>query len=330
MECVAYLWEARGNYEFARSWHTHVLKIREHVFGADHPSTIRTRDALLRLQKTAQQWFEEGCGLMNQERYEEALISLEQAIQLDPQLALAHNNKGMALWSLNRHEEALISLEQAIQLDPQLALVHNNKGLVLESLNRHEEALISLEQAIQLDPQLALAYNNKGTALWGLNRYEEALAAFEQAILLVPDFTLPRINKQALESYLFRYKVLEILNMTDASAEMQEKALSGVLDSARRRFELAIQDMLTKKQIRQLDAMLAAGKGEADIAQWMLEQFPFYDEMMRAIIQYVAEQQADFVRAVTTNQKFSDKALDFSSDWIIKRFRPRKWRRTIF
>ena len=51
---------------------------------------------------------------------------------------------------LKRYEEALAAYEQVLRLDPNNALAYNNKGYVLNKLNRKEEAQQAYEKARQL------------------------------------------------------------------------------------------------------------------------------------------------------------------------------------
>jgi eukaryotic-like serine/threonine-protein kinase len=51
-------------------------------------------------------------------RLEEALTSLNKAIELNPNLAEAWNNRGAVLWSLRRFDEAAASIDRAIQIKP--------------------------------------------------------------------------------------------------------------------------------------------------------------------------------------------------------------------
>jgi tetratricopeptide (TPR) repeat protein len=47
-------------------------------------------------------------------------------------------------------QEALAAYEQAIRLDPNFALAHNNKGLALEALGKIQEAQQAYERARHL------------------------------------------------------------------------------------------------------------------------------------------------------------------------------------
>ena len=51
------------------------------------------------------------------EKYEEAIICYEKALECDPRLKESHYNKGRALSFLGRFPEAIESYEKAIELD---------------------------------------------------------------------------------------------------------------------------------------------------------------------------------------------------------------------
>ena len=119
---------------------------------------------------------------------EQALKAYDRAIQLNPEYAGAHFNRGVALQNLGRLEEAIKSYAKAIQLKPDYADAYNNRGATLKSLGQLEEALKSYNQAIQLKPDNASAYNNRGNALQGLSRLEEAIKSYYQAIQLKPEY----------------------------------------------------------------------------------------------------------------------------------------------
>src|SRR6266496_477269 len=138
------------------------------------------------VQKSKEQWLDEGNQLYNHAHYQEALQAYERAIQLDPSFAEAHDARGDALFCLNRSQEALAAYERAIHLDAKYAHAYEGKGSLLYDLKHYHEALEAYEQAIRLDPASASTYNGEGNTLYDLNRYQEALVAYEQAIQLDP------------------------------------------------------------------------------------------------------------------------------------------------
>ncbi len=109
-------------------------------------------------------------------------------LQVRPDLAGAHNLRGVCLLELRRLEEALESCSKALELAPDSADFLSNVGLVLHGLGRDDEALVYADRALALNPALPLALNNQAQSLLALHRFDEAMAALEAAIAIDPDF----------------------------------------------------------------------------------------------------------------------------------------------
>ncbi|HEY7415415.1 MAG TPA: tetratricopeptide repeat protein, partial [Ktedonobacteraceae bacterium] len=132
-------------------------------------------------------WDMRGDVLTKLKRFDEALLSYDQAISLDPEYAAYWDSKGDVLRDLKRYAEALAAYDRAITLDSENATYWNDKGLALRDLQRHGEALAAFDQALTLDSNSKFAYDNKGDALRDLQRYGEAIDAYDRAIALDPE-----------------------------------------------------------------------------------------------------------------------------------------------
>ena len=81
--------------------------------------------------------------------------------------------------------EALRLARRALELNPNYALAHAERGLVLTWLNRPDEAIAAAEQAIRLsphDPTIHNFYSALCTAHLASGRYEEALLWADRAL----------------------------------------------------------------------------------------------------------------------------------------------------
>lgn len=118
--------------------------------------------------------------------YLKAIDTLNKAIELDSNMALAYNNRAWSYLELGQYEQAVADCNKAIDLDPRLALAYSNRGLAYVKLGHYEQALADCNKAIDLDPGLGLAYSNRGLAYIELGKYEEAIADFDKAVRLDP------------------------------------------------------------------------------------------------------------------------------------------------
>ena len=94
--------------------------------------------------------------------YQEAIEHYTEAIQLDPNNALAYNNRGNAYLSLGQYQRAIQDYDKAIQIDPNYAHAYNMRGGVYYRLGENQRAIQDYDKAIQIDPYYAIAYNNRG------------------------------------------------------------------------------------------------------------------------------------------------------------------------
>lgn len=77
-----------------------------------------------------------------------------EAIRLDPNLALAHNNLGTVLFERKDYEEAEKEYREAIQLDPNLAPAHYNLSLIYFKKEKIQDGVEPLRRAFELDSTL--------------------------------------------------------------------------------------------------------------------------------------------------------------------------------
>jgi tetratricopeptide (TPR) repeat protein len=117
---------------------------------------------------------------------DEALVSYQHALEKDPDLAEAHNNRGNALSELGQQQAAFESYSRAIALKPQYAEAHANAGIALLALGRTAQAAQTLRRATRLDPLSSTAHQHLGGALHALGELDESIAAYRRALVLNP------------------------------------------------------------------------------------------------------------------------------------------------
>lgn len=85
---------------------------------------------------------------------------------------------GLTLSKLKKFEDAIIVLDQAIDLDPQNIELYNTKGenmivtlgLIFSETQRFNLAKDNFDYAIKLDPKFVKSYNSKGILFFLLNQ----------------------------------------------------------------------------------------------------------------------------------------------------------------
>jgi predicted O-linked N-acetylglucosamine transferase (SPINDLY family) len=141
---------------------------------------------------------EKDCG-----RFDQAMVVLTRAVEIDPRSAEAQFNLGLSLFRLGRYEEARARHERAIALQPNFPTALTHLGIALMNLFRFEEAIAAHDRAIALKPDYGDAYANRGMALMLVSRNEEAGQSFDRALLLQPRL-LPALFGKGLVSMSLR------------------------------------------------------------------------------------------------------------------------------
>jgi eukaryotic-like serine/threonine-protein kinase len=118
----------------------------------------------------------------------------KRAIELNPNLALAHRWYAAYLDLVGRHDEAIARIARARQLDPLSPGVNATVGFLLSSAGRHAEAGEALKKTLELDPTYPYAHLYLGHVHMARKDYPQAIAAYRQAVTLGLDTPATRIS----------------------------------------------------------------------------------------------------------------------------------------
>jgi len=124
-----------------------------------------------------------------------AFDEASRAIELDPDFALARDNRGLLYRQRGEYELALEDYRRAIAIDPTFAAAYFNRGKVLDALGHVQEAVDDYSRAIDLDDQSTEAYNNRGVAYGRLDRFDLAIKDLSRAIELDPKLAAAYANR---------------------------------------------------------------------------------------------------------------------------------------
>ena len=114
-------------------------------------------------------------------------VLLAQTVGLAPGDAVAYLNQGNAYADSGDLEQAILSYDKAIELNPEFTEAYFNRGYIYHSSGDPERAILDYDKAIELDPLWALAYLNRGAAHTDSGNPEQAITDLEQYLELAPD-----------------------------------------------------------------------------------------------------------------------------------------------
>ena len=118
----------------------------------------------------------------------QALAAYDKAIQFNPQLSEAFNNRGTVRHELGQLSEAIDDYSAAIKLKSDYAEAYNNRGNAYAALERFAEAERDLQTAVKLNDNSAAIHNNLGSVYLSQKKFDAALKEYTRALQLNPNY----------------------------------------------------------------------------------------------------------------------------------------------
>jgi tetratricopeptide (TPR) repeat protein len=166
----------------AQDWFEHGLN------AADPDEQLRCYSEVIRLQpNVAEAYFNRGLARQNKGDLEEAVRDFGEAIRVKPGYAEAYYNRGVARYAQKDLDGAIGDYSEAIRLKPDFASAYYNRGLVRANKGDLVAALQDFGEAIRIKPDTARAYYNRGLSRKRKGDPGAAIQDFSEAIRLKPD-----------------------------------------------------------------------------------------------------------------------------------------------
>ncbi len=174
---------------------------------ADIVKNLRPMIKDLRNQlKTKEDWLAEAQTLLKQDRHEEALAPLSQALTLDANFILALIYRGGAYKQLFDYEKAIIDFDHALSLGPKNPTLLMLRGDTYRLQGNYSKALADLNQSLALGPHDPSTLARRGETHRITGHYEEALVDLDQALALAPKDTFALASRGDTHRLMGNYK----------------------------------------------------------------------------------------------------------------------------
>lgn len=137
--------------------------------------------------------------LLNELSYaEEGELHLRRAIALDSHYAKAWNALAVSLEIQHRYSEAILALDSATTLNPKMASAWLNLGIARRALNDFAGAIANFRKAVAIDNSNAVAHQNLAYTLLFVGEIEQGFKEYDWR-WHVPDFpSAKRLYKQPI------------------------------------------------------------------------------------------------------------------------------------
>jgi tetratricopeptide (TPR) repeat protein len=166
------LWSDKGAVLYELNRHDESIRCFEKAIGFD--------DTLI----TA--WYNKGLAFTMLQRYDEAIACLIRVSKIDPQmvkkeLAEVISKKSDGLNAKGLYHEAMKCCDRALDYDPDLADAWNNRGYASYYLREYDEAIRCFRQAIELAPLDPVPWSNLAAAFRRVMRLRDSRICEERA-----------------------------------------------------------------------------------------------------------------------------------------------------
>ncbi|HKE60792.1 MAG TPA: winged helix-turn-helix domain-containing protein [Pyrinomonadaceae bacterium] len=107
--------------------------------------------------------------------------SFNQALTLQPRYAIAHHGQALVAGFSGRYDEALLWIDSALEIEPLSLIFNANKGYLLYISREYDAAVAHLKKTMEIDAsfppthyRLGLAYQAKGASVEAIRHFKEA------------------------------------------------------------------------------------------------------------------------------------------------------------
>jgi DNA-binding transcriptional MerR regulator len=170
-----------------------VNTLRDDVVRVLRPDTLKTR------ARTAYDLYSKASTLdEDPASFDEAEELYGKAIELDPQLAIAHTNLGNIRFRRGDEKGAEELYRRALEIDDRQPEAHYNLGYVLLERGDAKRSVPCFQRALDADPRFADAHFNLAMAYEQLSERAKARAHWKRYLEIEPTGTWAEIAKQHL------------------------------------------------------------------------------------------------------------------------------------
>jgi tetratricopeptide (TPR) repeat protein len=133
----------------------------------------------------------------------------KQALTVNPDSFLAHNNLGFALAEEGQDDLAIHHFNEALRLEPDSAITYLNLGNALDRQGKFKAAIHHYQEALRIVPTYARAHTNLGLALAKQGQYDEAVKHHQKALRIEPRFAEAHNNLANVMARLGKFDIAE-------------------------------------------------------------------------------------------------------------------------
>ncbi|MBN1126122.1 MAG: tetratricopeptide repeat protein [Sedimentisphaerales bacterium] len=143
--------------------------------------------------------FNKGLTLDAMERFEEAVRTYERALEISPDDPEIMNSLAVDYTRNGQYDLALATFERIQQIDPSFEPCFCNRIITYTEIDQHDKAEEMFYLAQQINPDCPICFYNIGNSLFSRQQFERAIWCWQRTAMLEP--THPQINYRIAQAY---------------------------------------------------------------------------------------------------------------------------------
>jgi len=217
--------------------------------GALKDTKALSKDVIKEEQKKyseAQIWYRKGKKEYNEREHEKAILSMTNAIELNPIYTLAYIFRARAKWKISDFKGQLEDANKALEINPNSSQALKTRGNAYYELKQYNNALIDFNNALVITPNDYTTTFNRANVYSKINEQNKSKIDFQKTLNLLNEFLKSNPNeaegfalrgdchhflknkKNAKEDYLTAKKIIENSNSEIADKHTLDRANSGL------------------------------------------------------------------------------------------------------
>lgn len=147
-------------------------------------------------QENSHAWYQIATLHERPEHAQEALEAYNMAIRINPEDAIAYNDRGWLYFDVfDNADLALNDFNEALRLDPDDVFPLANRAMVYASMGAFTESLNDWNRVLGMQPNLPANYFHRGNVRYELGDFAGAIEDFSQAVALDSAFGLAYLRR---------------------------------------------------------------------------------------------------------------------------------------
>ena len=162
-------------------------------------------------KKIAKRLISKGIRLVHKGQFENSLIKLNKAIELNPKNIKAYHTRASIYSALGKCEEAIADYTTILKYNSNDDKVYRYKGYLYLLLEEYNLAIEDFSKATTIRPTDFSSYIYKGKATRVIKDYEQAISFYTKAIEILKK---EKLFKLLADCYKFRAEICSIIGDT--------------------------------------------------------------------------------------------------------------------